>query len=200
MTTYSGTVLSAPIVVGTDLDNFPTHKSEFGKGGWHEVATTSERDAIPTERRTAGMAVYVINEAKIYILDANLTTWTEFSGGGSITVDQVYNASSTNAQAGVAVASAVSNVLPTQSGNNGKFLTTNGTTASWAAVPVATTYIHDQGVAANTWTIQHNLNKYPSVTIVDSSGNEIITDVTYTDLNNVTITMTAAFKGKAYLN
>ena len=74
---YSGTVLSAPVVVGTDLDNFPTHKSEFGKGGWHEVADTTERDAIPAERRTAGMAVYVTGENKFYTLNADLTTWKD---------------------------------------------------------------------------------------------------------------------------
>lgn len=62
------------------------------------------------------------------------------------------------------------------------------------------TFVFEQGVASNIWNITHNLNKYPSVTVVDSAGNEVIAEVTYTDLNRCVVTMTAAFKGKAYLN
>lgn len=56
------------------------------------------------------------------------------------TVDQTYNASSTNAQSGTAVAQAVGGVLPSQTSQNGKYLTTNGTTASWADVPASATF------------------------------------------------------------
>lgn len=63
-----------------------------------------------------------------------------------------------------------------------------------------TTFVFDQGVSSSVWEINHNLNKYPSVAVVDSAGNEIIAEVLYNDLNNITITMQAAFKGKAYLN
>lgn len=62
------------------------------------------------------------------------------------------------------------------------------------------TFIHEQGVASPVWNVEHNLNKYPAVSVVDSAGNEIIAEVTYLDLNNITITMTSAFKGKAFLN
>lgn len=62
------------------------------------------------------------------------------------------------------------------------------------------TFVFEQGIASDTWNITHNLNKYPSVTVVDSAGNEVIAEVVYTDTNNCVVTMTAAFKGKAYLN
>lgn len=65
---------------------------------------------------------------------------------------------------------------------------------------IPTTYIHEQGVASAVWTVQHNLNKYPSVTVVDSSENVIIADVEYVDVNTVKITMNGASKGRAYLN
>ena len=65
---------------------------------------------------------------------------------------------------------------------------------------LANGYIHDQGVASAVWTVQHNLNKYPSVTVVDSAENVIICDVEYIDKNSVRITMTGASKGRAYLN
>lgn len=62
------------------------------------------------------------------------------------------------------------------------------------------TFVFEQGVASSVWEIQHNLNKYPSVSVVDSAGNEIIAEVRYSDLDNITITMTGAFKGRALLN
>lgn len=50
------------------------------------------------------------------------------------------------------------------------------------------------------WTIQHNLGKNPSVSVVDSAGTLVVGDVSYTDDNNLTITFISAFSGKAYLN
>lgn len=63
-----------------------------------------------------------------------------------------------------------------------------------------TTYIHEQGIASDSWKIEHNLNRFPSVTVVDTSGMEVNCAVTYTDKNNCILTMNAPFKGKAYLN
>jgi len=48
--------------------------------------------------------------------------------------------------------------------------------------------------------ITHNLSKFPSVTVVDSGNNIVIGDITYNDLNTLTINFTASFSGKAYLN
>ena len=61
-------------------------------------------------------------------------------------------------------------------------------------------YEHVQGVANATWNVAHNLNKFPSVMVIDSSDNEVIGDITYTDNNNLVITFTAIFSGKAYMN
>jgi hypothetical protein len=65
---------------------------------------------------------------------------------------------------------------------------------------LANGYIHEQGVVSAVWTVQHNLNKYPSVTVVDSAENEIIAEVEYLDKNTVKITMSGESKGRAYLN
>lgn len=61
-------------------------------------------------------------------------------------------------------------------------------------------YIHYQNTASDTWLINHNLNKYPAVNVVDSAGNEVVGDVEYIDVNNLKITFMGAFKGKANLN
>lgn len=61
-------------------------------------------------------------------------------------------------------------------------------------------YIHNQQVASDTWVVTHNMNKYPSVNIVDTANDEVTGDVKYNSLNQITISFTAAFSGKAYLN
>lgn len=61
-------------------------------------------------------------------------------------------------------------------------------------------YVYTQAVADSVWEVQHNLNKYPSITIVDSADNVVIGDVVYIDMNNVIITFAASFSGKAYFN
>ena len=61
-------------------------------------------------------------------------------------------------------------------------------------------HTHTQSSASSTWSVSHSLNKKPSVSIVDSSDNLIRAHVEYTDLNNLTITLSAPTSGKAYLN
>jgi len=67
------------------------------------------------------------------------------------------------------------------------------------------TYIHNQSSASATWTITHNLDKHPSITVVDSGETVVYGTVVYNSKNKVTITFrfkeaAHAFSGKAYLN
>jgi hypothetical protein len=61
-------------------------------------------------------------------------------------------------------------------------------------------YIHTQTASASVWSITHSLGKYPSVSVVDSGSNLVFGDIQYIDLNNLTITFTAAFSGSAFIN
>lgn len=62
-------------------------------------------------------------------------------------------------------------------------------------------YVHTESPASASWVISHNLGKqYPSIDVVDGSGNSVEGDITYTDTNNLTITFNTAFAGGAYLN
>ena len=65
---------------------------------------------------------------------------------------------------------------------------------------IAETFTHEQNSAAAVWNINHNLNKHPSVTVVDSSGQMVLGVIEYTDNNNVVLTFSGAFSGEAYLN
>lgn len=49
-------------------------------------------------------------------------------------------------------------------------------------------------------TITHNLNKFPSVTTVDSGGSHVVGDIQHIDTNSFRITFTASFTGKVYVN
>ena len=62
------------------------------------------------------------------------------------------------------------------------------------------TYIHDQIVSRDTWYVNHNLNKFPSVMVVNSTGAAVVGDVRYVNLNQVVIYFSAQFSGQAYLN
>jgi hypothetical protein len=61
-------------------------------------------------------------------------------------------------------------------------------------------FVYTQTSPSAVWTINHNLNKYPSVTIVDSADNMVIGEVFYNSLNQVTLTFAGAFSGKAFIN
>ena len=64
----------------------------------------------------------------------------------------------------------------------------------------ATRFTWSQDNAAAVWTIPHNTNGFPSVTVVDTLGNVVSPDISYVDANTVQITHGAAYAGKAYIN
>lgn len=48
--------------------------------------------------------------------------------------------------------------------------------------------------------VNHNLNKYPSVTIIDSAGDEVEGEVFYMNTNQVIVRFTAPFSGRITCN
>jgi len=61
-------------------------------------------------------------------------------------------------------------------------------------------FVFIQSVPSTVWNIEHNLNKFPSVSVVNINNIVMFGDVTYVDLNNLTIEFSAGFSGKAYMN
>tara|TARA_R110002110_G_scaffold141225_1_gene329102 strand:- start:655 stop:915 length:261 start_codon:yes stop_codon:yes gene_type:complete len=77
--------------------------------------------------------------------------------------------------------------------------------SSLELVTSGATYVHSQTSSSNTWTITHNLSRYPSVTIVDTGNTIVQGSVTYNSVNQLTVTFFSggsalATTGKAYLN
>jgi hypothetical protein len=59
--------------------------------------------------------------------------------------------------------------------------------------------IFTQGSASDTWSINHTLGGYPSVTVVNSTGTVVVGTVTYISTSEIQIEFTAPFSGTAYL-
>ena len=62
------------------------------------------------------------------------------------------------------------------------------------------TFVFVQGVPNTIWSIQHDLGKFPSVSVVNNNNVLMYGETTYIDNNNLTIEFSAGFSGKAYLN
>jgi len=67
------------------------------------------------------------------------------------------------------------------------------------------TYTHNQSSTSDTWVVNHNLHRFPSVTVIDSGNTIVQGSVTYNSNKKLTITFFSggsalSFSGKAYLN
>lgn len=62
------------------------------------------------------------------------------------------------------------------------------------------THVHTQAIPEAVWQVNHGMGKFPSVTVVDSAGTEVVGVVTYVDTMSLTIEFSAGFAGNAYLN
>lgn len=67
-------------------------------------------------------------------------------------------------------------------------------------IPDLVSYAHNQLAASTTWTVNHNLNFYPNVTVYDSAGSMVEGSVIHTTATSLTITFSSAISGKAYLS
>ncbi len=64
---------------------------------------------------------------------------------------------------------------------------------------LTTRYVHAQPIASSTWTINHELGGYPSVTVVDSASTVVMGEISYISTSQVQVSFTAPFSGFAYL-
>lgn len=85
----------------------------------------------------------------------------------------------------------------------GAFLAYNNIDNTWEPLTVvpggSNFYVHNQTSPASTWIITHNLNRYPSVTLFDSTHTLFITDIIYSSLNTVTVVNSGPIIGTAVL-
>jgi len=90
MASIPGTIPVTSGIAPTDTtDTFATHIDIYGEGGYMTVADQAEREAITTERRKQGMAVYQNDTNEMYVLKDGVTNsdWVVFSGGTGGSID-----------------------------------------------------------------------------------------------------------------
>jgi hypothetical protein len=61
-------------------------------------------------------------------------------------------------------------------------------------------FVFTQGTTSTSWEVVHNLDKFPSITVVDTANTVVFGEYIYNSLNKVTLNFKNAFAGKAYLN
>lgn len=85
--------------------------------------------------------------------------------------------------------------------NNILSLEKNDRTTISVPLPTGSTadFIFNQGIPSTGWTITHNTNRFPAVTIVDSANTTVIGNVQYLSKNQLFVSFSAPFSGKAYL-
>lgn len=72
--------------------------------------------------------------------------------------------------------------------------------ASGPAGPAGSTLTYQQQTPVTTFTVIHSLGFQPHVTLIDTSGSEVMGDVFYPAANQVTVTTTTLFSGTALLS
>lgn len=89
-------------------------------------------------------------------------------------------------------------------GSNSQQITTNTEKIAELEVEIKEgadkNYIHKQQSASDTWTIVHNLGKFPSITVVDSAGTVVTGEIVLQTTEQAVISFNGAFSGKAYCN
>jgi hypothetical protein len=84
---------------------------------------------------------------------------------------------------------------------SGAFLTFNG--VDWVPLTVIpggnNFFVYNQTSPAGTWVINHNLNRYPNVTLFDNTNTLFLTDIIYSSLNVVTVVNSVPITGTAIL-
>lgn len=78
MSLIPGTNVASGIAPFDTADKYPTHDEKYGLGGYRSVEDIAARNAIPIERRKAGMLVKITSTGEVFELGADLTTWTSF--------------------------------------------------------------------------------------------------------------------------
>jgi hypothetical protein len=61
-------------------------------------------------------------------------------------------------------------------------------------------FVFIQLTPASVWNIVHSLNKFPAITVLDNSNNEVFCDITHIDVNQVQLNFSINFSGKAIFN
>lgn len=148
--------------------------------------TTTERNALTSSLNSndIGYLVYDTTLKLLYSWDGNQWVSVGLNSVNTTKLNEAYD----NTVRSIGVTNSPTDTTITLTTEDNTQITTS----------FATSYIHEQTVGANQWIVNHNLNKYPKVTIVNDINVEVIGDIVYTNTNQVIISFSIPFVGKAY--
>jgi hypothetical protein len=150
-----------------------------------ENKTTTERTSMTLSTDEEGLAVWDTVLNALYVWDG--TQWVRV--GASITDIDNWNQAYDDSVTDFTISQGINTTFTISRRNSSDLVAT-----------YKSSYEHLQNSPSNTWVITHNLNKRPSITVIDSGGNEVEGAVTIDSLNQITIVFCGAFSGKALLN
>lgn len=151
---------------------------------------------ITTTERVSLASMYNSEDEGVLVYDTTLDTFYAWNGNSWL---QVGLTQAEIAQIQEAYDRSVMSIDIT-SDNTNRTITLNYRDNTFTADVYKYAHIHNQSSSSTEWVITHNLGKYPSVTVVDSSGAEVIGEVEYINDTSLKVKFSAAFSGKAYLN
>jgi hypothetical protein len=153
-----------------------------------QPVTTAERNALASSYNSsdAGLVVYDTTLHLLYAWDGN--QWDQMS----VSQDQISQIADAFNKTVVAI--------DITADNQNRTITLTYRDNLSIQDSYKFSHIHNQTVSSSTWNITHNLNKYPSVSIVDSSNEEVIGEVEHVNSNSLIVKFSAPFSGKAFLN
>lgn len=151
--------------------------------------TTAERTTLGASLGTAdkGISVYDTTLKTLFSWDG--TAW----GYVSLNPSQI-------AQLEEAFSQVVRSLTVTKTSVTSKTITLTTEDATIISGTFEDAYVFVQNILATQWTINHNLNKFPSVHVVDTSNNEVVAELQYTTVNQVVLKFSEPFSGSAYLS
>lgn len=169
---------------------------------YHDIDLTTNQllnarlQPVTTVERNALASSYNSGDEGVVVYDKTLDTFFAWDGNAWI---QIGLTQIQILQLAEAYARSVMSIDVTST-NTDRTITLNYRDTTFTADVYKYAHIHNQSSASAQWTITHNLGKYPSVSVVDTSDAEVIGEVEYLSDTQLTVKFSAPFSGKAYLN
>jgi hypothetical protein len=154
-----------------------------------EYLVKSANGTLTLERVVGNSTTVVANWAT-----AGQVTFEREALTGDVTA--AANSNSTTISAGVVTTTKLGGDITTA----GKAILDDATATDQRTTLGTTTYTYTQGVSANPWVVNHNLNAYPTVWVIDPSGRAGWTEVEYVNANTLKVHFPGPQTGTAYLN
>lgn len=179
----------------TDLNGIPISLLDIGINSVKGTAVTgtSLDPIVDIETFISGQ---LGNQVELSLLDGKLMVLPLVSPNSSININKT--SSELQIQLSGAIQAQIYSAL--QPGDNISNLVNDAGFITLLDIEQDKNFIYTQNIPDNVWTIEHTLNKFPSVSVKDSAGTTVFGQVDYINTAKIIITFNSSFSGVAILN